>query len=52
MKNSLQSVHLNGRSPVCVRMCVFKLPVSENSFRQLTKGHIKSFISFLGLLTF
>lgn len=43
---------MNGLSPVCVLICVFRLPVSENSLRHFSKGHTKTFFSSLGLFTF
>ena len=44
--------HLKGLSPVCVRICVFKLPVSRNSLRQRSNGQISSLISVFGRFTF
>jgi hypothetical protein len=52
MNCCLQSPHTNGLSPVWVLIWVFRFPVSENSFKQRSKGQSKSFFSSLGLFTF
>ena len=42
----------NGLSPVWVLIWVFKLPVSENSFKHFSNGQIRIFFSSFGLLIF
>ena len=40
-----------GRSPVCVHICVLRMPASENSFKYFSKGQMNNFFSSFGLFT-
>ena len=51
MKRKLHSGHLKGLSPVWLLICVFRLPVSLNYFRQWKNGQIRNFDSVFGRLT-
>lgn len=51
MNRKLHSGHLKGLSPVWLLICVFRLPVSLNYFRQWKNGQTRNFVSVFGRLT-